>query len=93
MSNLIRKIKIELRKPFLQKLELVSPSIQKQVYKRISLFKLDPFDSQLRNHALKGKYLGFRSIDITYDYRDLFRELENSVHFTYLDTHKELYGK
>lgn len=40
-----------------------------------------------------GKYLGFRSIDITYDYRALFREFDNSVHFTYLGTHKELYSK
>ena len=45
----------------------------KTIYKnRITIFKDNPFDFRLRNHALKGKYLGYRSIDITGDTRVLY---------------------
>ena len=40
--------------------------------RRISLFKANPFEVTLSNHALKGKYLGYRSIDITGDVRALY---------------------
>ena len=65
----------------------------KQKFKmRLSLFKNNPFDITLRNHALKGKYLGYRSIDITGDIRALYTVKGNTVIiFGFIGTHSQLY--
>ena len=92
---MLRKVivDVELKNQFLQKLAVVPPSIQKQVYKRLQLFKYDPLDDQLRNHALGGRYTGFSSIDITGDYRAIFKMFRDEAHFYRLGTHPELYGE
>jgi len=65
----------------------------KQKFKtRIVLFKNNPFDITLRNHALKGKYLGYRSIDITGDIRALYTVKGDIVIiFGFIGTHSQLY--
>ncbi|MBI2635437.1 MAG: hypothetical protein HYW79_02735 [Parcubacteria group bacterium] len=57
------------------------------------LFVEDPYHPVLNNHALKERYQGYRSIDITGDLRALF-ELrgENIAFFIIVDTHSNLYG-
>ena len=52
----------------------------------------DEFDPILNNHALKGKYLGYRSINITGDLRVLYKKEGNMMIFTVIDTHSNLYG-
>ena len=66
----------------------------KTIYKnRITIFKDTPFDFRLRNHALKGKYLGYRSIDITGDTRVLYTVKGNVIIvFGFIGTHSQLYG-
>lgn len=60
---------------------------------RFEVFKSNPFDSRLRNHALKGKYLGYRSIDITGDVRALYTiEGDLVIIFGFIGTHSQLYG-
>ena len=60
---------------------------------RFEVFKSNPFDSRLRNHALKGKYLGYRSIDITGDVRALYTiEGDLVIIFGFIGTHSHLYG-
>jgi len=59
---------------------------------RLELFKANPFDISLRNHALKGKYLGFRSIDVTGDVRALYTTQGDTVIiFGFIGTHSQLY--
>lgn len=59
---------------------------------RIEMFKANPFDSKLRNHALKGKYLGYRSIDVTSDVRALYTVRGDAVIiFGFIGTHSQLY--
>lgn len=59
---------------------------------KIELFISNPFDKQLRNHPLKGKYLGYRSINITGDLRALYRIEGNTVTiFAFIGTHSQLY--
>jgi addiction module RelE/StbE family toxin len=41
---------------------------------------------------LTGKYAGFRSIDVTEDWRALYREEKERIMFADLGTHEELYG-
>ncbi|MBI2442868.1 MAG: type II toxin-antitoxin system mRNA interferase toxin, RelE/StbE family [Candidatus Levybacteria bacterium] len=59
----------------------------------LELFLEDPENSALRNHSLTGKYAGIRSIDVTVDWRALFREEAERIIFVELGTHTRLYGK
>jgi addiction module RelE/StbE family toxin len=65
----------------------------KTIYKnRIVMFKSNPFDFRLHNHVLKGKYLGYRSIDITGDVRALYTVKGDIVIiFGFIGTHSQLY--
>lgn len=56
------------------------------------IFKDNPLDFRLRNHALKGKYLGYRSIDISGDVRALYKVRGNTlIVFGFIGTHSQLY--
>ena len=81
---------------FFDKLKKVDVRIKKAVKERILIFSKNPSDPQLNNHLLKREYKGYRSIDITADYRALYQEkqeVEDTVaYFTLLGTHDELYG-
>ena len=61
------------------------------------LFLEDPKHPQLRNHSLKRKLAGYKSIDITEDWRALFKEAKTSkqkiITFHKLGTHEKLYKK
>ena len=65
----------------------------KQKFKaRLELFRISPFDTMLRNHALKGKYLGYRSIDISGDVRTLYTVKGDIVCiFGFIGSHSQLY--
>lgn len=82
---------------FLEKLKKVDVRIQNRVKEQVLLFSKNPDDPQLDNHPLQREYQGYMSIDITADYRALYREAEigNEVvaYFIFLGTHQELYGE
>jgi len=60
--------------------------------KRLSIYVVDPNNPALRNHALKGKYKEFRSINITGDVRALYQEKEGDITlFALIGTHSQLY--
>ncbi len=61
--------------------------------KRLEIFKSNQFDTILNNHPLQGTYQGFRSINITGDYRLIFQILNSETIVVFdLDTHHNLYG-
>jgi addiction module RelE/StbE family toxin len=66
----------------------------KQRFKeKVKVFQANPFDTGLRNHALKGRYLGYRSIDITGDVRALYTVKGDIVIiFGFIGTHSQLYA-
>jgi addiction module RelE/StbE family toxin len=70
------------------------PKVYKDKFKeRIAIFRSDPFDEGLRNHALKGKYIGYRSIDIAGDLRALYKVEGDTVYiFYFIGSHSQLYG-
>ena len=59
---------------------------------RLRLFGQDIFDPTLNNHSLKGKYLGYRSINITGDLRAIYKSVGENVTFIAIDSHSNLYG-
>jgi len=82
---------------FIKTLKKLNVRVQKSFEERILLFSKDPNNLQLENHALREKYQGYRSIDITVDYRAIYKERyyedETIAYFTEIGTHKDLYGR
>ena len=86
-------IKIEYHKHFIKAYHKLSAKEQKAIDDRIRVFSKDPFSPKLENHALTGKYQGYRSINITGDYRAIYISVnEENVLFVRIGTHAQLYG-
>lgn len=90
-------IQIEYTSLFNKQRGAVSVEIKKAFLETLRLYVVEPDHPALRNHPLHGKFTGFRSIDVTEDYRALFRETttpggKKIAIFHLIGTHKELYG-
>ena len=89
-------MKIRYSPAIIKKLKKLDVRIRKSFKERIELFEKDPLSPQLHNHDLRNEYEGFKSINITTDYRAIYRETtigeETFIYFTFFGTHKELYG-
>jgi len=70
----------------------LSKRIQEKFDQRILLFQEEEFNPILNNHSLTGKYLGYRSINITGDLRALYQKKGDIVVFVSIDSHSNLYG-
>ncbi|MCX6751960.1 MAG: type II toxin-antitoxin system YafQ family toxin [Candidatus Nomurabacteria bacterium] len=67
-------------------------SIQNKALERIKIFREDPFNVLLNNHALAGEYENKRSLNVTGDYRIMFYYAdENTAILSDIGTHAELY--
>ena len=83
---------IETTKAFDKQYAKLNIKVKNAFKSRIEIFKSNPFETGLRNHALKGKYLGYRSIDITGDVRALYTiEGDLVIIFGLIGTHSQLY--
>jgi addiction module RelE/StbE family toxin len=82
---------------FIKTLKKKDVRIRKSFREKITMFAKDPQDPQLRNHSLQGAYQGYRSIDITNDYRALYTEKNEDdeiiAYFEEIGTHEELYNQ
>ena len=82
-----------LHKGFKKQFRKLPAKIQEQFFKRVNLFLENKFNPILNNHSVDSVSPGWRSINITGDYRALFEEKsENFVIFMKIGTHSELYG-
>ena len=70
--------------------------IKKAFREAIDLFLENQEHPILRNHRLKKNFAGYRSIDVTPDWRAVFKETKTNkqkvVTFHMLGTHEQLYG-
>lgn len=67
--------------------------LREQFKKRRDLFLRDPFHTLLDNHPLTAEWVGCWSINITGNYRAIYRyESKSTVQFLTIGTHSELYG-
>jgi addiction module RelE/StbE family toxin len=85
-------VRVELSPIFNKKLAKAQGEIKLAVRRALELFKEDPYHEALRNHPLTERYAGFRSIDITDDWRALYRTESERIVFIELGTHEQLYG-
>jgi len=83
---------IVFHKDFKKKYYKLSPKIVENLDDRLRLFSKDEFNPLLNNHALKGKWLGYRSINVTGDIRAIFKREAESALFVAIDRHSNLYG-
>lgn len=81
---------------FIKELSKTPKKIQSVVKTKIHLFSNNPRHPLLRNHLLIGEYKGYRSINITGDWRAIYYESDSltdkpSAIFLTLGTHSKLY--
>jgi len=80
-------------KGFRKSFDKLPRGVKEQCSERLHLFDSTPHHPLLENHALQGEYAGYRSINVTGDYRAIFRyEMGNFVTFMHVGTHHELFG-
>jgi len=86
-------MKVITHKSFVKKIKKVPNPIKKRYLECSALFEKNPTDERLHNHALAGRYLGYRSISISSDWRIIFKESDfQTVIFVDIGTHSQLYG-
>lgn len=89
-------VKVNYTKKFMKQLNRAPRAIQQTFHKRVKIFIADPLHPLLRNHQLLGILKGYRSINITGDWRALFRMSEDdegiTVWFVAIGTHSQLYS-
>lgn len=83
---------IHLHKSFKKKYKKLTESQKNKFKERRTLFMSNEFDQILNNHALSGKYIGYRSINITGDLRVLYKKEDKVATFITIDSHSNLYG-
>ena len=85
-------MRISFHRSFEKKFKKLDAKVKKAFYLKLKLFAMNAFHQELNNHALKGKYLGYRSINVTSDIRAIFSFLsEDSAEFDDIDNHSNLY--
>lgn len=89
-------MRIKKTKRFIKSFHKMPEYIKDKFDKRVKSFENNPFTKELNNHALNWDYKGLRSINITGDYRAIFKEYPNwsyeFVDFIDIGTHSQLYG-
>lgn len=86
-------MKIILHRNFEKRYIKLSLKLKKKFKERRNIFLNNEFDPLLDNHSLQGKYKGYRSIDITGDFRVIYKTIRrNTVVFIIIGTHSELYS-
>lgn len=88
------KIRVDYSKKFLKDLGKAPKKVKIAFRNRLELLLADKYYPLLNNHPLKGDYAQYRSINITGDWRVIFRELEEGeiIFFDRLGTHGKLYN-
>ena len=86
---------VKYSKKFKKSYKKLDSKIKEKSKIRINIFEKNPFFPDLNNHKLKWEYKWHRSINITWDYRAIFRELWDwnyeFIEFIDIWTHSFLY--
>jgi addiction module RelE/StbE family toxin len=88
-------MKVRYSPKFIRILKKIDVRIRNHFKQRILLFSKNPNNPQLHNHPLRDKWKGYRSINITNDWRAIYTEKaedeEKVAYFIIIGTHKQLY--
>ena len=92
MINEKQKERIGFSLIFNKKLAKAPTGIKLAVRQALELFRENAHHEALRNHLLTERYAGFRSIDVTEDWRALYRSEPERIIFVEIGTYDQLYG-
>jgi len=67
------------------------PEIQRQLIERLKLFRNNPYNPILNNHCLSGKLKGLYSINISGDWRIIYKKEGENIILAAIGTHSQLY--
>lgn len=85
-------MKVRFHKNFEKQYKRLKKGQKERFQERLILFLENPFHAILGNHPLKGKYRGYRSINITGDLRAIYKFVsQREFVFVAIDTHGNLY--
>lgn len=85
-------MRVKFHKNFNKSFKKLPIKVKVQFKKRLKLFLNEPLNLLLNNHALHGDWVDFRSINITGDFRAIYKYLNNdTVEFVIINTHSNLY--
>ncbi|MBU0618738.1 type II toxin-antitoxin system YafQ family toxin [Patescibacteria group bacterium] len=84
-------MKIKYSKAFKKQYAKTPKKIRQAFKNRRNLFLKDSYNHVLNNHKLSGKLKGYRSINITGDWRALYFQFKDIVIFEAIGTHGQLY--
>jgi len=84
-------MRVVFHRNFEKQLKNLPKKLREKTQMRLLLFLENPYHPLLENHLLKGKYLDYRSIRITGDWRALYKTVGNECIFVVIDTHSNLY--
>ena len=83
---------VKYKHEFSKRIAKAPAKVQLAFGERGRIFINNPFHPQLNNHKLTGKYEGYRSINITGDWRAIFKMKEpDAAVFVAIGTHSTLY--
>ena len=82
---------------FVKALKRTDIRIRKSFKEAVVIFAKNPYDPILNNHELRREYEGYRSINITTDWRAIYEEInegdEPIAYFFLIGTHEQLFNK
>jgi len=78
-------------KSFRKKFDRLPIAIQGKFRERLARFLKDRHDTLLNNHPIGKAFPGCRSINVTGDYRAVFKEDGDTAIFITIGTHSDLY--
>jgi len=83
---------IKFHKNFKKQYQRLNKTSKDKFEERLIIFSIDEFNPVLNNHALKGNYKGYRSINIIGDIRAIY-EMKTKNHFIFIaiDNYNNLY--
>jgi addiction module RelE/StbE family toxin len=76
---------------FKKNLKKLDKKVIKAFKVRFILFQENEYEIILNNHSLKGEYIGCRSVNITGDYRMVYKNTDNIYTLIDIGTHTQLY--
>jgi len=77
---------------FKKQFNKLTESQKRKFRERRDIFLQDEFSPVLNNHALKGVYQGYRSINVTGNIRAIYRKSSEAILFVAIGSHSKLYG-
>ena len=80
-----------LHRTFLKKFKKLPPKIKDKFSERLELFIANSTDAILNNHSVERAFPDCRSINITGDYRAVYKVDGDTAIFITIGTHPELY--